>query len=112
LWVRRHQPEDGVGAVEGLVDDIAVCVRSLYDLDALPDAGCEMIGVSCDPRTGSSLSRRFSSSGSGLPASGHWTNDEVDADSESPEQEQKEADLEESVPRRSGADESADEHDE
>jgi len=48
LWVRRHQPEDGVGAVEGLVDDIAVCVRSLYDLDALPDAGCETIGVSCD----------------------------------------------------------------
>jgi ABC-type multidrug transport system permease subunit len=30
LWVRRHLPEDGVGAVEGLVDDIAVCVRSRY----------------------------------------------------------------------------------
>jgi hypothetical protein len=46
VW--RHQPEHRVGALERLVDDVDVAVRSLHDLDAVAGSGGEAVGVACD----------------------------------------------------------------
>lgn len=56
--VRSHQPEHGMRARERLPDDIRVTVRTLDDLDPLAHGGESRAGSRTITRTGSSASRR------------------------------------------------------
>jgi hypothetical protein len=60
LWIRRRQPEDGIGVAECLVDDRRVVVRALDNLEVLADVGRESRRVTGDDaalRTSSARAR-------------------------------------------------------